>query len=246
MNVTKHLAPPIEVVFIRPHTSKCTIPKGLVARVTPSLGNGTCVCFPSMQSCHVNDNWITCPCKRYMLVTINRNVFKLLTFKCPSWRCHNYNLSSLEFDCAYATNSGRCTFANLIWYKLLTSSIIAISSQLIDITKHPSSLNSIHKCFETKCYIDNRFAFNLDIINTSFIMMVLGWALDLLVYSNWASTHGFKHYIISQNNPFWRNKMVQMKTTLIGCHMACTPVSTIQSTMLPLYHTSLSMNAYSF
>ncbi len=48
MYVTKYLAPPKDVVLMGPHTSACTISKGLVARIPPSLGNGLRCCFPSM------------------------------------------------------------------------------------------------------------------------------------------------------------------------------------------------------
>ena len=102
-----------------------------------------------------------CLWKRSMLLNIHWSVCALLTFKCPSQGCYNANLCSFKFDCINATNSTPCTLKNLMWYKLLTSSMIATSSQMEDKTKQPSSLNSICKCFEPKCRTNRRFAFNL-------------------------------------------------------------------------------------
>src|SRR5579875_1305659 len=47
MKVRKYLPPPMDNVFIGPHTSECTSSKGLVARVAPSFGKGCLACLPS-------------------------------------------------------------------------------------------------------------------------------------------------------------------------------------------------------
>ncbi len=56
MYVTKYLAPPKDVVLMGSHTSECTISRGLVARIPPSLGNGLRCCFPSMHPSQTNED----------------------------------------------------------------------------------------------------------------------------------------------------------------------------------------------
>jgi len=46
MKVRKYRAPPMDVVFIGPHTSECTISNNLVARLAPSLGKVAFVVCP--------------------------------------------------------------------------------------------------------------------------------------------------------------------------------------------------------
>lgn len=56
MKVTKYLAPPMDMVFMGPHTLECIISKGLVARM-PSLFRNVALCyFLSMHASQTNKN----------------------------------------------------------------------------------------------------------------------------------------------------------------------------------------------
>ncbi len=81
MYVTKYFAPPKDVVFMGLHTSECTISKGLVARIPPSLGNGLRCCFPSIHPSQTNEDVGQGMFPRFIPLTMFWNTCTPLTFK---------------------------------------------------------------------------------------------------------------------------------------------------------------------
>ncbi len=81
MYVTKYFAPPKDVVFMGPHTSECTISKGLVAHIPPSLGNGLRCCFPSIHPSQTNEDVGQGMFPRFIPLTMFWNTCTPLTFK---------------------------------------------------------------------------------------------------------------------------------------------------------------------
>ena len=70
MKVRKYLPPPIDVVLIGPHTSKCTSSNTLVARVPPSLEKGCLACFPLTHPSQANGTTLDGTLPRPMPLTM--------------------------------------------------------------------------------------------------------------------------------------------------------------------------------
>jgi hypothetical protein len=80
MKVTKYFAPPMDVVRMGPHTSECTISKGFVAHLAPSVGNDNRCCLLLMHASQTKgerqETWV-----KSMPVTMLRNARTPFSFK---------------------------------------------------------------------------------------------------------------------------------------------------------------------
>src|SRR5450631_1740478 len=157
MKVRKYLAPPMDAVFIGPHTSECTSSKILVARVPPSVGNGRLACLPSTHPSHAKECTLPCAAPTSIPLTMLWSIFTLLALRCPNLLCQSSKECEFPSECAKELISTPFTTLVSNWYKLDSNDATANISPLLALTTHPNELKCTFKPFEMSLLTESKF-----------------------------------------------------------------------------------------
>ncbi len=141
------------MLLMGPHTFECTISRGLVARIPPSLGNGLQCCFPSMHPSETNEDVRQGMFPRFIPLTMFWSACTPLMFTWPSRRCQSSNAPSIVEVWAWLATCISHTLVKVIWYKLPLRSAIAITSLLKTILWEERLL--IQKTQRSHKYVNN-------------------------------------------------------------------------------------------
>lgn len=153
-NVTKYLAPPVELTLKGPHTSEWTNSRILEAWCVVSFGIFVMVCLPSwhpLQVCLENCRWgkpLTA------LELIMRCI--PLVWKCPSHLCQR-TVCELRWSELISGLRFVETPCNLYNHLLFSLGAKASNTRELSITKHPSDLKMRVLCWSIKDPTLNRF-----------------------------------------------------------------------------------------
>ena len=156
MKVRKYLAPPMDGVFIGPHTSECTSSKTLVARVPPSVGNGRLACLPWTHPSHANECTSFGTACTSMPLTMVWSDFTLLALRCPNLLCQSSKECELASECAKELVSASCITFVSNWYKLDSNDATANISPLLALTTHPNELKCTFKPLEMSLLTESK------------------------------------------------------------------------------------------
>lgn len=167
MKVTKYFVSPMNVIHMGPHTSECTIFKGLVVCLLPLIRKRGPILFVlnthfTKQRGYGARNFFNVYVTHHILEHINT-----LQVQLANTRYQNLNAPSLVVYYTKLAASASCTFTKFIFYKFPSRAAMASSMQ--DFTMHWFRLNWIFNPYDTSLLTKKKFAYNLGTLSAFFI-----------------------------------------------------------------------------